>query len=548
LAVRSRGDSDPDGGFYQGFASQALSVLLRSLCGSVFGHIFASCAGHRIQKAFPAKAFTPRLHVLQIQLSQYKFGACAPGLEVRSLFRKALTGTPEDDFHGADFQECGGLRYPSPMNHDEILRYLEQKGNEVQMMHLGLHRTFAMMRALGDPQRKYASIHIAGTNGKGSVAAIAESILRHAGLATGLYTSPHLVRVEERIQVNGRQIEPRSFAALATRVQKTEAALLEKKTLDRPLTTFEFLTCCAFLHFANKQIDIAVMEVGLGGKLDATNVIHPQVSVITGIALDHQNYLGNSLAEIAGEKAGIIKEHVPVVSGADASAARRVIRRHAMEVDAPLLEFCRGCKIRIRREWRGRYRFDLKTPRREYKNLRLSLAGEYQTRNAALAIMALETLNLFPIKVRDIRRGLAGTRWPGRLDAYHSRRRTLLDGAHNPEGSRLLRDFLIHCGETEVHFVFGAMRDKNIREMGASLFPLAASIHLTPITNARSANPVEVAELHRRFRSCMHLHSNMRKALDSAWRHCSSSGLVVVTGSLYLVGNLLPMVQKHCTR
>jgi dihydrofolate synthase/folylpolyglutamate synthase len=134
------------------------------------------------------------------------------------------------------------------------------------------------------------------------------------------------------------------------------------------------------------------------------------------------------------------------------------------------------------------------------------------------------------------------------MDMYHSRRRTLLDGAHNPEGSRVLRDFLVHRGETEVHFVFGAMRDKNIREMGASLFPLAASIHLTPIANARSANPGDVAELHRRFRSRMHLHSSMHRALYSAWRRCSPSGLVVVTGSLYLVGNLLPTVQKHCAK
>jgi dihydrofolate synthase/folylpolyglutamate synthase len=434
------------------------------------------------------------------------------------------------------------------MNHSEILRYLESKGNEVQMMHLGLHRTYAMMRALGNPHQRYACLHIAGTNGKGSVAAISESMLRHSGWTTGLYTSPHLVRVEERIQVNGRPIGPRGFAALATRVQKAEAALLEEKTLDRPLTTFEFLTCCAFLYFAWKEIDLAVMEVGLGGKLDATNIIQPQVSVITGIALDHQNYLGNTLAEIAAEKAGIIKAHVPVVSGAGAGAARRVIRGRAKEVEAPLLELCGESKIRIRGERRGRYRFDLKTRRREYRNLRLSLAGKFQIRNAALAIMALEMLTLFPVKIRDIRGGLAGTRWPGRLDEYRSRRRTLLDGAHNPEGSRQLRDFLMHCGETEVHFVFGAMRDKNIREMGASLFPLATSIHLAEITNARSADPEEVAKMHRRFGACLRVHSSMRKALESAWQQCSPAGLVVVTGSLYLVGHLLPMVQKHCAR
>jgi dihydrofolate synthase/folylpolyglutamate synthase len=159
-----------------------------------------------------------------------------------------------------------------------------------------------MMTALGDPQNKYPSIHVAGTNGKGSVAAFSESILRVAGLTTGLYTSPHLVRVEERIRVGGRQVSPRSFASLATRIQETEASLLKQKALDRALTTFEFLTCCAFLHFAEKEIDIAVIEVGLGGKLDSTNVIHPQVSVITGISLDHQSLLGRTLTKMRRRK------------------------------------------------------------------------------------------------------------------------------------------------------------------------------------------------------------------------------------------------------
>ncbi len=438
--------------------------------------------------------------------------------------------------------------FPLNMNYSEILKYLGRKGNEVQMMHLGLHRTSAMMQALDCPQNKYPSIHIAGTNGKGSVAAISESILRHAGLVTGLYTSPHLVRVEERIRINGRQIVTQGFAALATRIQAVEATLLEKNVLDRPLTTFEFLTCCAFLHFAEKKIDIAVIEVGLGGKLDATNVIHPQVSVITGISLDHQNYLGNTLTKIAGEKAGIIKEHVPAISGCCDPTPQRVIRSQARLVHAPLLETCRDCTIRGRRELRGHCLFDLKTPCREYRNLRLSLAGEHQTRNAALAVMAIEALKSHNIKSSDIRRGLAETTWAGRLDEYRSRRRTLLDGAHNPEGAKLLRDFLIRRKEPEIHLVFGAVRDKDIRKMSAAIFPLATSIHLTPLVNTRSADPRDVALLHKRFHSRVRIHPDMRKALLSAWKECSPSGLVVVTGSLYLVGELLPMVRRDQLR
>jgi dihydrofolate synthase/folylpolyglutamate synthase len=221
--------------------------------------------------------------------------------------------------------------------------------------------------------------------------------------------------------------------------------------MDRLLTTFELLTCCAFLYFADKKADIAIIEVGLGGKLDSTNVITPEVSVITGIALDHQYLLGNTLTKIAVEKAGIIKERVPVVSGCCAPAPRRVIRRRALEMDAPLTETCDGCKIRIAGESKGRCSFDLKTPARAYRNLRLSLSGEHQVRNASLAVLAIEALKAFPIRISEIRRGLANTHWAGRLDTYRSRRRTLLDGAHNPEGAQLLRDFLAKRKEKEVH-------------------------------------------------------------------------------------------------
>ncbi|MBN2319698.1 MAG: bifunctional folylpolyglutamate synthase/dihydrofolate synthase [Acidobacteria bacterium] len=433
------------------------------------------------------------------------------------------------------------------MNHRETLEFLKQRGNEVQTMHLGLHRTLAMMQALGEPQNSYASIHIAGTNGKGSVAAMAESILHHAGYRTGLFTSPHLVRVEERFRINGRRISPRRFAALATRIQKIENKLLQGKKLDRYLTTFEFLACCALLHFAEEKVDIAVFEVGLGGKLDATNVIHPLVSVITRISYDHQHYLGNSLTKISGEKAGIIKKGVPVISGCRETVPRRVIRSRAKKVGAPLLESFSECRIQINGEIRGRYSIDLQTPQRHYRNLRLPLAGEYQAQNAALAIMAIESLESFPVKPDDIRRGMAGVHWLGRLDEYKSRRRTLLDGAHNPDAAQKLRDYLIQRKETEVHFVFGAVQDKNIREIGAFLFPVAASIHLTPLTNTRTASTDEIADRNKRFRSKMKAHPSMRRALAAAWEECSPKGLVVVTGSLYLVGELLPVIQKHTT-
>jgi dihydrofolate synthase / folylpolyglutamate synthase len=431
------------------------------------------------------------------------------------------------------------------MNHKETLKFLALRGNEVQTMHLGLHRTIAVMKALGNPQNSYASVHIAGTNGKGSVASMCESILRQAGLTTGLYTSPHLVRVEERMRIDGTRITPRAFASVASRIRDTEAMLLKKRILDRLLTTFEFLTCCAFLHFADKKIDIAVIEVGLGGKLDSTNVITPNVTIITGIALDHQYLLGNTLTKIAGEKAGIIKGNVPAISGCCLPAPRRVIQKRAREVGAPLMESCDACTVRIKGNNKGRYSFDLKTSVREYRNLRLSLSGEHQVRNASLAVMAIEALSAFPISVGEIRLGLCRTCWAGRLDEYRSRRRTLMDGAHNPEGAQLLREFLDHRKEREVHLVFGAVRDKDIRKIGNALFPIADSIHLTPLVNTRSAVPDDVASMHKSFLPKMRIHKSMKEALNAAWKECSPSGLVVVTGSLYLVGELLPMVRKN---
>jgi len=434
------------------------------------------------------------------------------------------------------------------MNHRETLEYLNQKGNEVQMMHLGLHRTAAMMEALGDPHMKYPSVHIAGTNGKGSVAAMTEAILRDAGLVTGMYTSPHLVRVEERIRVCGVQVPPSTFASLSSEVRATEETLLTKGILDRALTTYEFLTCCAFLRFARQKVDIAVIEVGLGGKLDATNVIRPLCSVITSISLDHQQYLGNTIRKIAAEKAGIIKKGVPAISGCCDPAAEEVMRRRAKTVGTSLLEFGGGLVIQKTRMRGGRAAMDLQTPARRYTNLKLSLAGEFQTRNAALAVAAAETLDRFKIEAANIRRGLLSTRWEGRLDEYNAARRTLLDGAHNPAAAVILRDYLKQRRESEIHMVFGAMRDKNIQEVAEVLFPLAKHIYLTPLPNARAAQPEDIVNMFPGYGGRVTVCRDMKSALRAAWTACPPSGLALITGSLYLVGDLLPFVQSSAWR
>jgi dihydrofolate synthase/folylpolyglutamate synthase len=431
------------------------------------------------------------------------------------------------------------------LNYRQTLEMLERRGNEVQKIRLGLHRASTIMEAFDNPHLKVPTIHIAGTNGKGSVAAMTEAILRQGGWKTGMFTSPHLERVEERIQIANRRISARGMAALATRIRSQEIRLLRGGKLDQRLTYFEFVTACAFLHFAAQRVDLAVVEVGLGGQLDATNIVAPQVCVITGVSIDHQTWLGDNLALISKEKAGVIKPCRPVISGCQGRDVRKVIRSRALQLSAPLMEIDRDCRIEILGFHRGRYRFDLDSPLRAYRRLRLSLAGRYQVRNAALAVSAVEALGSFPITARGVRTALSNTRWPGRLDEYHSLRRTLLEGGHNPEGARQLREFLQQHEVDEVHLVFGVLWDKDAEKMGRLLFPRARSIHLCPIQNTRSADPAGIAALHSRFRPRIRIHGDSRGALRAAWRECPGDGLVVVTGSLYLLGELLPLIRKH---
>ena len=290
-------------------------------------------------------------------------------------------------------------------------------------------------------------------------------------------------------------------------------------------------------------MQVAVIEVGLGGRLDSTNIVSPQACVITGISYDHQNLLGKTLAQIAHEKAGIVKPGVPLVSGSTQPGPTRVIRQQAKRLAAPILEIDRQCTIRITGKRRGHYVLDLETPRALYRGLKLSLAGSFQVRNAALAITAVEALMDGPLRLHAVRRGLATTRWPGRLDQYPAQRRTLLDGAHNPEAAGSLRDYLRQEGFRQVYLVFGAMSDKDFYRMGKLLFPVARSIHLARIANSRSAEPAAIAAAHARFGSRIHCHATARSALRAAWKECPRDGLVVVTGSLYLLGELLPVVK-----
>jgi len=331
------------------------------------------------------------------------------------------------------------------MNFSESLSYLYQRGNEVLTMNLGLETIRRLCSELGDPQESFPAIHVAGTNGKGSTVAMTEAILRVAGLRTGLYTSPHLLSVTERIQVAGQPIPTEDFARLATRVRQAGERLLANRAIPALPTFFEQVTAIGYLWFAEQQLDLAVLEVGLGGRLDATNLCRPIVTAITPIGFDHQEYLGHTLAAIAGEKAGILKPGVPVVIAPQDPEALSAILTRAAAVGAPVLEHLpEATPLRTTpglRQWVEFRIGEVSLP------VLLSLRGAHQIINARVAVSLVEALRVrgWSIPLAAIAEGLAHTSWPGRLDlrlgpAGHP---LLLDGDHNAAGAQVLRDFLL---------------------------------------------------------------------------------------------------------
>ncbi len=382
---------------------------------------------------------------------------------------------------------------------------------------LGLERIARVLGGLGDPQRRYASIHLAGTNGKGSTAAMLAACLREAGLRTGLYTSPHLCRFSERIQVDGREIPPDRVATLLERVL----------ALDPALTFFEAATAIGLLHLAEEGVEVAVVETGLGGRLDATNVVAPRVSVITRLGLDHQELLGPDLASIAREKAGIIKAGTPVVAAAAEPEAEAVLHARCAEVSAPLLLEGRDFEVTAAEDgasYRGQ--------RGSLAGLALALRGEHQQGNAALCLAALEVLGERGPRIPEaaIRRGLAAVRWPGRLEWIGEH---LLDGAHNPAGARVLARYLEGQGRPLV-VVAGILGPKDPAAVLAPILPHASALILTRPRSARALPPGELAAAARGLGYPGRI--TEAPGLEAALAGVKESGPVLITGSLYLVG------------
>ncbi len=411
----------------------------------------------------------------------------------------------------------------------DSVHFLYSLGNEVRTIKLGLDRIRTFLEALGNPHRAFRSVHIAGTNGKGSVSAMIASGLRAAGVRTGLYTSPHLVEPTERIQMDGIPVSEEQFVRAFEAVHRVAEDMYRRGKIDAHPTYFETVTAMGMLLFRDLGVEMAVIETGLGGRLDATNVVLPALTVITRIDYDHERYLGNSIEAIAREKAGILKPGVPVVVGAQRPEAFAVIQEKATEVGAPLIEAgvwtARNSSLSA-----DGSRFVACTTGREVQ-VSCPLAGEHQVENSLTAVAALDALGL---AANVIERGIAAVTWPGRLERVARAPEILLDGAHNPGGIRALARHLgrFYSGR-RIWLIYGAMRDKSLDEIADILSPVVDHVILTSPESQRALR----SEVQQRLfdHTSVSVAANIEEALRQT-RTAGEEDLIVITGSLMLVG------------
>ena len=405
---------------------------------------------------------------------------------------------------------------------------------------LGLDNAVEFMRRIGDPQKDFRSIHITGTNGKGSVCAIIAEILRRQGLRVGLYTSPHLVDFRERIVVDGRQIPEKDVVRIASEL-RGEMDAMSSESGEKQLTFFEFTTGLAFRYFSEEKVDMVVAEVGLGGRLDVTNVLLPDVTAITRIGFEHTKYLGNTLQEIAREKAGIVKEGVPVVTCERNSEALGVIRNACARRRARLMAIGVDFDVSAIEQSLSGTAFDYSGVN-SYPSLKMKLIGRHQAENAACAVAVLEELRSkgFDIAEDAIRDGLTATSWPGRLDIVSADPLVILDGSHNPDGIattvRILRELKI----TPLTYVVGCMDDKDSAGIVRELAATASKLVCTQTRNKRALPAERLTHIAgKEFQGPIETYESSEDALNHCIQSFEGKGMCVI-GSLYLVGEAIP--------
>jgi len=404
------------------------------------------------------------------------------------------------------------------MDFAQSVKYLLSLGHETLTIKLGLRNTELLLAALDNPERSFSSVQIAGTNGKGSTAVMLDSICRASGIRSGLYTSPHLVSITERVKISGVEITTEEFASCATVVRDVS------EQLEALPTFFEQVTAIALLAFRHAHIELAILETGLGGRLDSTTAANAHVVGITSIGFDHEEYLGNTIESIAAEKAAIIRPGVRAVIGRQPEpVALNVLLKRCEQVGVtPIL-----------------------AESKLTDGVVLGLPGQHQIDNAAVAIALAELLSTegFAISRTAILEGLRTATHAGRLELIPHNPSILIDGAHNPAGAQSLRDYLDEFTTRPLTLVFGAMRDKQLEQMGEILFPIADTLVLTTIDNPRSATVEQLRTVAERFtRGTILNNQSSAEALRTALAHTPAEGLICIAGSLYLIGELRPLV------
>lgn len=438
------------------------------------------------------------------------------------------------------------MDYPSALkyildltNYEKSLKELYAPGN------VDLERVRELLRRLGAPEAGLKIVHIAGTKGKGSTAAMISSALRKAGYRVGLFTSPHLHTFRERIQVDGEPISGEDFAAAIERVMP-HVDELNATGEHGYITTFEALTAMALLYFSEQKVQALVLEVGVGGRLDATNVVTPAVSVITSISRDHTELLGETLPEIAGEKAGIIKPGIPVVIAPQKPEVEDVIVKTARERGSEIVQVGREVVWSSLGHGEWGQKLLVRDFEREYR-VSMPLIGDHQQENAATAISALSVLRTrgWQISERSIVDGFADVRWPGRMEELGRRPLVIADGAHNGDSARRLREALTKYYEfRKAALVVGVSADKNVEDIASELVPLASTVILTKSRHARAAEPDAIAGIFMRPDIILETTESVQEALQRARELVSEEDLVCVTGSLFVVGEAIEAVKR----
>jgi dihydrofolate synthase/folylpolyglutamate synthase len=419
------------------------------------------------------------------------------------------------------------------ITYPDSVRFLYSLGNEIKTGKFGLETIARVLEELGSPQNAFRVVHVAGTNGKGSTCAMIASALQAAGIRTGLYTSPHLVEPTERIQIDGKPVTAEEFSSAFDTVHQASERLMNSGQIENHPTYFETVTAMAFVLFREHGVERAVVEVGLGGRLDATNVVSPDLCVITPVDYDHESYLGSSIESIAAEKAGILKPGVPIVSAPQRPEAERVIR---MRVEAL------GCAITRVAGVTYHCRSSLRETvvRFEGADLRCPLIGRHQGENIVTAVLALRQIGVPP---DAIARGVATVIWPGRMECVASEPDVILDGAHNPAGVRALANHIrAHYRDSHIWLIYGTMRDKSVGEIADTLFPLAQELILTAPDSPRSLDPQSLLAICGHPRAMVA--ANLSEALDLARAGAAIDDIIFISGSLFLVGEARAMLVK----